>query len=204
MEQSNVATLVAFFKVMAHESRLRIVGFLAEREYSVNELATLLGLKDPTVSHHLAKLEDLDLVTMRQDGTTHYYKLNTKTLERLNKDLLTPERVAALGEGSTRDFEAKVRQSFMDGERITAIPASFQKWLVLLRWLIDHFEMDRRYTEKEVNAIISVHHEDYALIRRDFIEQKFMARDHGIYWRLPAEVTEQHLDLLTKSGPVSR
>ena len=49
-------TLLAFFKALADESRLRIVGLLAEREYSVQALAQALALKEPTVSHHLAVL----------------------------------------------------------------------------------------------------------------------------------------------------
>ena len=46
MSETDLATLLAFFKAMANESRLRIIGLLAERERSVQELAELLGLKD--------------------------------------------------------------------------------------------------------------------------------------------------------------
>ena len=55
-------TLLAFFKALAHESRLRMVGLLAEQERSVDELATLLALKPPTISHHLARLRGVGLV----------------------------------------------------------------------------------------------------------------------------------------------
>ena len=55
--------LVTFFKALADKNRLKIVGLLAEKSYSVEELATLLGLKPPTVSHHLAKLVDVGLVS---------------------------------------------------------------------------------------------------------------------------------------------
>ena len=48
--------LVTFFKALADSSRLKIVGLLAEKSYSVEELAELLNLKASTVSHHLAKL----------------------------------------------------------------------------------------------------------------------------------------------------
>jgi len=37
MPQADAETLLAFFKAMANESRLRIVGLLAERERSVQE-----------------------------------------------------------------------------------------------------------------------------------------------------------------------
>jgi len=40
---------------------LKIIGLLAQRSYSVEELAALLDLKAPTVSHHLSKLAQAGL-----------------------------------------------------------------------------------------------------------------------------------------------
>src|SRR5271156_2686289 len=88
MPDSDLATLLAFFKVMANESRLRIVGLLAERERSVQELAALLELKEPTVSHHLAALKALGLVSARADGVTRWHTLRLETLTLLNRGLL--------------------------------------------------------------------------------------------------------------------
>lgn len=58
-------------KALADASRLKILGLLASRECSVEELATLLDLKAPTVSHHLARLRDAELVSMRGQGNSH-------------------------------------------------------------------------------------------------------------------------------------
>ena len=68
MTEADQTSLLAFFKAMANESRLKIVGLLAQRERSVQELAELLALKEPTVSHHLAVLKDLGLVSVRAEG----------------------------------------------------------------------------------------------------------------------------------------
>ena len=57
--------LVDFFKAFADSSRLKIIGLLAEKPYSVEELASLLNLKPSTVSHHLTRLTKTGLVTMR-------------------------------------------------------------------------------------------------------------------------------------------
>lgn len=70
MNPPDLQTLLQFFKVMANESRLKLIGILAQHECSVEELAALLRLKEPTVSHHLAKLKELGLVEMRPDKTT--------------------------------------------------------------------------------------------------------------------------------------
>jgi DNA-binding transcriptional ArsR family regulator len=72
IEESDVE-LLTMFKALADESRLKIIGLLATRERSVDELATTLKLKPPTVSHHLATLREIGLVDMRAAGTTHVY-----------------------------------------------------------------------------------------------------------------------------------
>src|SRR5215472_9077622 len=98
MPEEQLQTLLQFFKVLADENRLKLLGILANRECSVEELAALLWLKAPTVSHHLTKLKELDLVEMRTEGNTHLYRLHAEGLQRLNRTLLTPERVATLVE----------------------------------------------------------------------------------------------------------
>ncbi|MCA9964369.1 MAG: winged helix-turn-helix transcriptional regulator, partial [Anaerolineales bacterium] len=54
--------LLQFFKVLGNKNRLQILGLLANEERNVGELALMLDLKEPTVSHHLALLKELGLV----------------------------------------------------------------------------------------------------------------------------------------------
>ena len=75
MDTPAQSKLLQFFKALAHESRLKLLGLVAQREHSVQELAALVGLKEPTVSHHLAMLKNLGLVSQRQDANTHWYAL---------------------------------------------------------------------------------------------------------------------------------
>ncbi len=80
MSQEEFQTLLQFFKALANENRLKMIGILAEQECSVEELAAMLHLKAPTVSHHLAKLKELELVEMRPEGNTHVYTGSTRRL----------------------------------------------------------------------------------------------------------------------------
>ena len=178
--------LLEFFKALSNESRLKLVGILAQRECSVEELAALLALKEPTVSHHLTKLKGLDLVQMRPEGNTHFYRLNTDVLQTLNKAIFSQEQMATLTENITADaWEMKVLSTFMAGDRFTAIPASRKKRWVLLKWLVQQFEPDTRYPEKQVNEMIQVHHWDSATLRRELVGYQFMQRESNVYWRLP-------------------
>jgi DNA-binding transcriptional ArsR family regulator len=181
MQLQNVLT---FFKVLSDESRLKIVGVLAAQERSVEELAGLLDLRAPTVSHHLARLKEAGLVSMRSEGTTHLYSLNSKELRALSKQVLAIDTIVTIADEVTSDsWERKILTDFFDGERLKEIPASRKKREVILRWLANRFEFDVRYKEKEVNAIIARHHPDFATLRRELIGARLLYRENSIYWR---------------------
>lgn len=186
MTQEKFEALLQFFKVLGNESRLKILGLLANQERSVGELAELLDVKEPTVSHHLSMMKELGLVRVRAEGNVRIYGLETKFLEGMNRDIFSQENLATLVYDTAADAqEQKVLQTFLDGERVKAIPAQYEKKLVLLKWMASKFETDVRYSEFEVNEIIKQHHPDSAWFRRWLVDQKFMAREKGIYWRLP-------------------
>ncbi len=185
MERETRGTLVQFFKILANESRLKILGILARQESSVGELAAYLKLREPTVSHHLAKLKDMDLVDMHPEGTTHLYRLNSEALQAMSKEIFTPERIASLADEMDWEiWEHKVLRSFLEGDRLVRIPATRKKRLVVLRWLVDKFEAGVKYPERTVNEIIKRHHPDSATLRREFIINGLMERKNGVYWRL--------------------
>lgn len=188
MGQEEFQTLLQFFKVLADETRLRMVGLLATREYSVEELAATLGVREPTASHHLAKLRTLGLVRMRAEGTTHLYRLDGEALRAANKELLTRERLATLVDDVPGDaWRGKVLRDFFDGERLKEIPASRKKRDVILDWLAERFAHGERYPEATINEVIKRHHPDSATLRRELIGGGWMAREGGVYWRLPAK-----------------
>ena len=184
MQPDDFQTLVTFLKALANESRLKLLGLLAGQERSVKELAEQLHLKEPTVSHHLARLQEIGLVSMRPEGTTHRYRLQAETLHRLSRDLFTPTQVASIAdavEGET--WERKVLRTYFDGDTLKRIPATRKKRDVVLKWLVNRFEPGVRYPEARVNEFIKRHHPDTATLRREFIMTKMMERKKGVYWR---------------------
>jgi DNA-binding transcriptional ArsR family regulator len=189
MPEADLATLLAFFKAMANESRLRIVGLLAERERSVQELAALLDLKEPTVSHHLASLKALGLVGARAEGVVRWHSLRIETLTELNRSLLDPQGGVALAHetGPAEDaWETKVLASYVDADgKLAAIPASRRKRLIVLKWLARQFREGRRYREAEVNEILQRRHWDCATLRRELVGYGMMGREAGVYWLQP-------------------
>ncbi|WP_029420193.1 metalloregulator ArsR/SmtB family transcription factor [Alicyclobacillus macrosporangiidus] len=184
MTHEDSQALIQFLKVLADESRLRILGILADHEASVDELSAYLGLKPPTVSHHLSRLRELGLVTMRAEGNVHFYRFQSDSLRQFSR-LLQPERLASMARAEGNAWEQKVLRDFLIGDQLKEIPASRKKRLVILKWLADKFEWDVRYPESQVNEILKRHHPDFATLRRELIGNQLMDRDNGVYWRIP-------------------
>ncbi len=69
---------ISFAKALADETRQEIMQHLCCEWLSVNQLVELLEgrVNQPTVSHHLKKLEDSGLVRVRQEGRQRFYTLN--------------------------------------------------------------------------------------------------------------------------------
>ncbi len=74
------------FSAMGTEPRLRIMRLLLSAHPEgmvVGDLQTELGIPASTLSHHLEKLKNRDLVTVRRQGTYLWYKANTDALREL-------------------------------------------------------------------------------------------------------------------------
>jgi predicted transcriptional regulator len=185
MSEQDISTLVQFFKALANESRLKLVGALAQQERSVEELASILDLKEPTISHHLSKLKQLQLVHMRVEGNTHYYHLDLNALQEMQKATLTAAQVAKPAIDDDNIWETKVLNSFVKKETIVEIPSSRKKRWIILKWLVQKFEFGRLYPEQELNSIIKPIHWDTATLRREMVGYNMMERENSIYRRIP-------------------
>lgn len=185
---THLETLVRFFKVLGEPNRLKIVGLLAEKPRSVDDIATAVGLGKSTTSHHLAKLEAAGLVSARARGYFSIYSLQTDVLTSMAKGLLQQENLPKLaGESDGDAFEQKVLTTFLtrDG-KIKAFPVQEKKYLVILRHVLKAFQPGVTYPEKQVNLILKKYSEDSARLRRSLVDYGFMAREGGggKYWRL--------------------
>ncbi len=82
--------LVRWFKLLADETRLKILLFLIEnRELNVRTLCDMLNLSQPAVSHHLALLRVDGLIECRRDGKHNFYHVLPQRFDDLmNKVLL--------------------------------------------------------------------------------------------------------------------
>ncbi len=79
MEQ-NAEQAAGFLKGLANAHRLLILCQLSEGEKSVTELITVTGLAQTSMSQHLSKLKDENIVTFRRDHRTLYYRIDNEAV----------------------------------------------------------------------------------------------------------------------------
>jgi DNA-binding transcriptional ArsR family regulator len=180
--------LVELFKALAHESRIRLVGLLSERPRTVEELASVLSLSASTVSHHLQKLKDVDLVEAERDQYYQVYRFKPERLHEVSRALLQRTPVAPEmttdPEAEAAQYRQEVLSNFMVDGKLVKIPAQRKKREVILDFLTEQFEPDRDYPEKEVNAVILRYHEDFCTLRRELIMGGTrLVREAGVYRR---------------------
>lgn len=201
MREWDLGLLLKFFKALADETRLQIIGLLSAGEYRVSDLAGELDLSEPTVSHHVGKLRELGLLNLRTEGANRYYTLNTEMFARMNRFVeeledgtferrrqareAAKQEMAWIDDLDLDDAGRKVMHDYFLGRQLKHIPTKYTKLLVILRYLATLFEPGRAYSEAEVSALLKPVHEDYARLRRELVEQGFLAREGGggSYWR---------------------
>ncbi|MBG9589444.1 metalloregulator ArsR/SmtB family transcription factor [Cytobacillus firmus] len=182
--------LVAFYKTMGDPTRIRIVFLLAKGPLHGQAIAGKLGLTPPTITHHLNKLREINLVYQRRDKNTVYFYLNESVLKQQSgvlAKLADKEEVKKMEELNSEN--QKVIENFFtrDG-KLKNIPAQRKKKLMVFEHLIKGLKMGKKYQEKELNEYIKQYHEDYATIRREFIINHYMYRENGIYELNPPEM----------------
>jgi ArsR family transcriptional regulator len=73
-----LARLTTVFKLLADESRIKIVMALAQDgEVHVSALCKMLNQSQPAVSHHLTLMRLTGLVSYRREGKNNYYRLES-------------------------------------------------------------------------------------------------------------------------------
>ncbi len=181
----NDPELLAFLKALADTNRLKMIGLLAHRPYSGEELSAMLGLKASTISHHLARLSAVGLVSARAEGYYNMYRLDQAALQKIRRLFSHADLVTAAAGVDVAGYDRKVVADFSrpDGS-LKEIPAQRKKLEAILRHVVRDFEPGRRYSEKQVNQTLSRYHEDTASLRRELVGIKLMQRAGGEYWRL--------------------
>ncbi|MEA2551304.1 MAG: hypothetical protein QOE25_1073 [Actinomycetota bacterium] len=172
-------------RALADPERLAIAGALAQGDAAASVLAAELGYEIRRVYKHLSRLASAGVA--RFDPDTQRYRLDPETL-RWAAEQVGPPREAGMALGAANDEEEVVLRTFFRNGRLTEIPMKASKRRIVLERIASEFEPGRHYDEKEVNMAVGAFFNDYAALRRYLVDEGFMDRDHGVYWRAGGRV----------------
>ncbi|MFS0782936.1 metalloregulator ArsR/SmtB family transcription factor [Bacillus sp. 1P06AnD] len=182
--------LVHFHKTIGDPTRIRILSLLNQHPMHGQAIAGRLGLKPPTITHHISKLREIGLIKEKRDGNTIYFSLNQKVLESsaiaIVKLISKEEKI----DWHTDDAEKyKVLTHFFSHDgRLEKMPVQRKKKLIILERIASGLEMGKVYEESEINAYLKAYNDDYALLRRELVMHQFMFREKNRYELNPPEL----------------
>lgn len=172
-------------RALADPERLEIAGTLARSDRTSADLAGELDLPISRVRRHLNRLTATGVVRLQPDRRT--YRLDPETLRRAAEQVGPPRETGLALGAATEDEEAVLRTFFRNG-RLTEIPSKASKRRIVLERIALEFEPGVRYDEKEVNVVVGRFFNDYASLRRYLVDEGYLARERGEYWRTGGRV----------------
>ena len=176
----SVVTPDELLRLLADPERLAVLGALATSAATSAELASSLQLRSDRVRRHLSKLTQGGLVAVDRDRRTYRYQPDV--LRQAAQSMSVP-RDAGLALGAVYEEEEQVLRRYFRGGRLREIPAKHSKRIIILARLALEFEVGERYTERQVNETLKRFHHDHASLRRYLVDEGFLTRQRGQYWR---------------------
>jgi len=177
---SNAAAIVGH---LAHPDRRRVLAALILGASTADDVKRMTGLGTRAVVTALTRLVDNELVLNDEEG--RYWLVE----ESFRQAVIDAQATADPDEheGVPADA-ARVLRAFVRDGRLKSIPAQHSKRMVILDMLAQEFEPGERYSERKVNAMLRKWHDDTAALRRYLVDDGFLDREAGEYWRAGGSV----------------
>jgi hypothetical protein len=197
MEPDNdVTPAAAICGLLATPERLKVVAALALGADTVAGVGAAAGLNARQVVQALTRLQSGGLVEQSAQGA---WRLRTEVLAAAAAEPAQGNRDQVDLYGTADAQVAKVLRTFMPGGRLTSFPASHAKRRIVLDHIARAFEPGRQYGEREVDAVLRAMiaapgsggrgggdggvPADHVSLRRYLVDDGFMSRKDGRYWR---------------------
>ena len=169
------ATLLQFFKAIGQPERLKTVGLLANNAYTIPELATILDMKETAVSRSIRTLQKAKLVEEVRHSQPPQFQLNRTELSKMQH--------IVEGANTPETFEQRILNQYVQNETLQAIPQDDAEREIILNWLTEKFDLQKRYTESEVTAIVANYYPYPLTLRRLLADNQFLMHTGRHYWR---------------------
>jgi DNA-binding transcriptional ArsR family regulator len=170
----------AVLAALADEVRLRVLAAVVLGSATVEEVASVVGVDLRRVRRAVERLISAGLLARNDAGDLMV------TLARLHQSARLASRLRPLNpppDVGAGPEQAAVLRSFLVDGRLVSIPAARGKRRMVLDYLAQTFEPGRVYPERQVNFMLGQFHDDFAALRRFLVDEEFLERRGGFYWR---------------------
>jgi hypothetical protein len=167
-------------RALADPERLAVAGLLARGPATLEEIEQQTGFPADRIRRHLGRLVAAGIVRAQPDRRT--YVLDAEHLRALATEI-GPPRDPGLALGAVYEDEEAVLRHYFRGGVLREIPSKRGKRLAVLTRLALEFDIGVRYPEPTVNEVLQRFHPDYASLRRYLVDEGFLSREGGEYWR---------------------
>jgi hypothetical protein len=174
--------------LLADDDRLRVVAALALGASTLTEVAATAGLDARPAGKALARLTAGGLVEPVAGGRGRY-RLAREQFGQAVRSMEQQAPAAPPVESGLGPEADRVLAVFLKDGKLSQIPTARAKRMVVLDYLAGQFELGRAFPEKEVNEILRAYHPDVAALRRYLVDEQFLNRREGFYWRTGGTVT---------------
>ncbi|HUP86588.1 MAG TPA: DUF2087 domain-containing protein [Acidimicrobiales bacterium] len=173
----------ALVGLLAEENRLLVVAALVLGAATLDDVAARSGLDVRAATSALERLAAGGLVMSDELGKGLSLRAaafkDAAQAEARRRAEAEPQDTF---EGVTAEAASVLRNFVSDG-RLRQIPAGQGKRRVVLDWLARRFEPGKTYSERDVNLLCGLAHPDVAALRRYLVDEGFLERRDGFYWR---------------------
>ena len=164
--------------LLADGDRLRVAAALVLGSTTLADVVEATGLDERRAGTAITRLVRGGLVETDEHGF------------RVREEVLRATARAAAPKVEPDEYpgvspeEVKVLRAFVRGGRLLSIPAHLGKRRVVLDLIVQGFEPGKRYRERQVNLMLGKWHADVAALRRYLVDEGFLSREAGVYWRI--------------------
>jgi hypothetical protein len=163
---------------LADEPRLRAYAAVVLGAGTSGEVCRRAGLRQRDALRALERLERGGLVDRGGPGGS--LRARVEPLQRSVAAASERPEPTRAGDGEPG---AAVLRAFFRAGRLERIPSTRSKRLVVLDHVCRVFEPGHRYPEREVDVMLRAFHDDHAALRRHLVDEGFLSRGEGAYWR---------------------
>jgi hypothetical protein len=167
--------------LIADESRLRTFAAVVLGARATGDVSQAAGLPVRETLRALTRLESGGLVERARDGWE-------PRLDRLRRAASARSVGNPVDYGDVAAESASVLRVFLPYGRLARMPAQRTKRRIVLDHIARVFEPGVRYAERDVNTLLRAFDDDYATLRRYLVDEGFLARAGGEYWRVGGTV----------------